>query len=149
MIAEVRGNLLEAEADAIVNAVNTVGVMGKGIALAFKRAYPKNHAEYHAACARGELEVGRLLIHETGLEVPRYVINLPTKRHWRSRSRLADVVAGIAALREALVSLDVRSVAVPALGCGNGGLSWSEVGPAPHAGLADLPDVDIRLYLPN
>src|SRR3954470_1779593 len=88
----VTGNLLEAEVDALVNTVNTKGVMGKGIALQFKRAFPSNYAEYRAACDRGDVRLGRMFVTATGrLDGPRMVINFPTKKHWKSRSRLVDI----------------------------------------------------------
>ncbi|RKN20129.1 hypothetical protein D7147_14700 [Micromonospora musae] len=144
------GNLLDADAEALVNAVNTVGVMGKGIALAFKRAYPANYAVYRAACAAGTVRLGQVFVYDSG--VPgrhRYVINFPTKRHWRSRSQLADVTAGLADLVRVLREHRITSVAVPALGCGNGSLDWADVRPLIEAALADLPEVRVHLYPPT
>ena len=124
------GNLLEAEVEALVNTVNTAGVMGKGIALQFKKAYPENFRRYKEACDAKALDIGQMLTHDAGgLVRPRYVINFPTKGHWRSRSKLGDVEAGLQALRSVLVDLQVSSVAVPPLGCGHGGLRWAEVEP--------------------
>src|SRR5262249_35836272 len=103
MLSEEKGNLLVAPADALVNTVNTVGVMGKGIALQFKQAYPANFRAYAAACRRGEVRLGSMYTTETGLpDGPRYIVNFPTKGHWRSRSRLADVTSGLAGLREVI-----------------------------------------------
>ena len=95
----VQGDLLISDAEAIVNAVNCVGVMGRGLALQFKRTFPANFKAYAAACKRGEVEPGRMFVFETGASVgPRYIINFPTKRHWRFRSRLDDIDAGLEAL---------------------------------------------------
>ncbi|MFN8074527.1 MAG: macro domain-containing protein [Kineosporiaceae bacterium] len=130
--------------------MNTVGVMGKGIALQFKRAFPANEVEYRRACASGELAVGSVLVHDTGAAgLRRYVLNVPTKRHWRSASRLDDVESGVAGLVDAVRSLGVASVAVPALGCGNGGLPWSDVRPLLVGAAEQLPQVRWVLYPPR
>jgi O-acetyl-ADP-ribose deacetylase (regulator of RNase III) len=131
----VTGNLLEADVDALVNTVNTKGVMGKGIALQFRRAFPENYEAYRAACDAGEVRLGRMFVFLTGrLERPRVIINFPTKGHWKSRSRLTDVEAGLHDLRRVLVEYGVDSVALPPLGCGLGGLRWAEVRPPDRAG---------------
>ena len=140
MVEFITGNLLEADADAFVNTVNTKGVMGKGVALQFKRAFPANYKAYRAACAAGEVKLGRMFVFDTGrLERPRYIINFPTKDHWRSRSRLGDIEAGLQDLRRVLTELAIESVALPPLGCGLGGLDWTKVRPHIEAALADLP----------
>lgn len=125
-----RGNLLTAEADALVNTVNTVRVMGKGIAAQFKRAYPANFAAYRAACQEGRVRFGEIFVFDSGRLGPRrYVINFPTKEHWRTRSCLTDIESGMADLVRVVGDLGLASVAVPALGCGNGGLDWRDVRP--------------------
>ena len=140
MVEFITGNLLEADADAFVNTVNTKAVMGKGVALQFKRAFPANYKAYRAACAAGEVKLGRMFVFDTGrLERPRYIINFPTKDHWRSRSRLGDIEAGLQDLRRVLTELAIESVALPPLGCGLGGLDWTKVRPRIEAALADLP----------
>lgn len=150
MIREHHGNLLNADAEALVNAVNTVGVMGKGIALQFKDAFPSNYAAYRHACDRNEITVGRIFVHELAEQSgPRYVLNFPTKRHWRSPSRLSDIRAGLADLREVILRLRIGSLAVPALGCGNGGLSWSDVRSLITDNLGDLPDIDVQVFPPE
>jgi O-acetyl-ADP-ribose deacetylase (regulator of RNase III) len=150
MIVETEGNLLDAVADALVNTVNTVGVMGKGIALQFKQAFPDNYRAYEAACRRGEVEIGRMFVTETGLlGEPRLVINFPTKRHWRSRSRIGDIEAGLEDLRRVISNYAIKSVAVPPLGCGNGGLNWRDVRPLITAALGDLRDVEVMVYPPK
>lgn len=149
MIREAHGNLLEADVEALVNTVNTVGIMGKGIALQFKRAFPDNFKAYESACKRGELQLGRMFVHETGaLDNPKYIVNFPTKKHWKSQSRLADVKSGLAALRSTIEELGIRSIAIPPLGCGNGGLDWEEVHPLIRESLDDLSDVQIFIYPP-
>jgi O-acetyl-ADP-ribose deacetylase (regulator of RNase III) len=149
MIEEGRGNLLTADTDALVNTVNTVGVMGKGIALQFKRAHPDNYAAYRSACERGDVVIGRMFLFDTGRIGPgRYILNFPTKRHWRSRSRLEDIQAGLTDLVRVVRDLGLDSVAVPALGAGNGGLSWSAVRPLIESAAAQLPDVRFVLFPP-
>ncbi|WAL65979.1 macro domain-containing protein [Amycolatopsis cynarae] len=143
------GDLLESKADALVNAVNTVGVMGKGIALQFKRAFPENFREYAVACEQGQVRLGEMFVHATAADDnPRYVINFPTKNHWRSKSRLADIQAGLEDLRRVVRELGLRSVAVPPLGCGNGGLDWDVVGPLVERELGGLAGVEVFVYVP-
>lgn len=150
MLTITRGNLLDADAEALVNAVNTVGVMGKGIALAFRQAYPENYAVYRAACAAGDLRLGRVHVHDHGRSGRhRYVVNFPTKGHWRSASRLSDIYAGLRDLTRVTRELSIRSLAVPALGCGNGGLEWSDVRPLIESAFEGLPGVQIHLYAPS
>ena len=144
------GNLLEADVDAIVNTVNTVGVMGKGIALQFKQAFPENFAEYASACKRGEVHPGAMFVTETGaLTGPKYLINFPTKRDWRAKARIEDIKSGLAALIRKISELNIRSIAVPPLGCGNGGLDWDDVRPLIEAEFATVPDVRVLAYTPN
>lgn len=129
-VEHVTGNLLAAPVDALVNTVNCAGVMGKGIALQFKQAWPAMFWDYTEACRAGDVAPGRIHVWETrALLGPRYILNLPTKRHWRDASRLEDVEAGAVALVETLHKLQIPSVAVPPLGCGNGGLDWAVVRP--------------------
>lgn len=148
MITERTGNLLEAEADALVNTVNTVGVMGKGIALQFKKAFPDMFKAYKAACDRGEVNLGTVHVFETGQMSPRYVLNFPTKGHWRARSRLDDIETGLKDLVATIEELDITSIAVPPLGCGHGGLEWDEVRPRIVAALEPLSQVEVLLYPP-
>jgi O-acetyl-ADP-ribose deacetylase (regulator of RNase III) len=150
MIIEGHGNLLTAEAEALVNTVNTVGVMGKGIALQFKRAYPGNYRDYKTACARGEVRLGQMHVFDTGrMGHGRIIINFPTKEHWRSRSRLADVASGLEALIDVVRDRGISSIAIPALGCGNGGLAWDEVRPMIEAAVARMPGVTALVYPPE
>src|SRR5437867_2430521 len=124
------GDILSEDAEALVNTVNCVGFMGRGIALQFKKAFPANFKAYEAACRRGEVQPGRMFVFETKqLTRPRYIINFPTKRHWRGKSRLSDIEAGLEALVAETRSRGIRSVAIPPLGSGLGGLDWKEVRP--------------------
>jgi O-acetyl-ADP-ribose deacetylase (regulator of RNase III) len=133
----------------LVNTVNCVGVMGRGIALQFKHAFPTNFEAYAAACDRGEVQPGRMFVTETGqFSGPRYIINFPTKRHWRGKSRMEDIEAGLDALAREIRQREIRSIAIPPLGSGLGGLDWIDVKPRIIASLATLPDVDVLIYEP-
>lgn len=150
MITHGTGNLLLADVDALVNTVNTVGVMGKGIALQFKRAYPENFKDYKASCDRGDVMVGRMHVHEIEqVGGPRFVINFPTKRHWRAPSRVEDIASGLVALRDEIVERGIKSIAVPPLGCGNGGLPWHKVKPMIRQTLGTIPGVEVRVFEPS
>ncbi len=150
MIELAQGNLLEADAEALVNTVNCVGYMGKGIALQFKQAYPENFRAYERACRAHEVQPGRVFTVATGRMVnPKYVINFPTKRHWRGASRIEDIRAGLKALVQEVKRLGIQSVAVPPLGCGNGWLNWWEVRPMIESAIAALPDVRVLLFEPR
>lgn len=150
MIHEATGNLLDAEAEALVNTVNTVGVMGKGIALQFSRAFPENLAAYQRACRAGEVAPGKMFICENrALNGPRWIINFPTKRHWRGASRMEDIESGLRALVDEVQRLGIRSIAVPPLGCGNGGLDWNEVRPRIERAFAAWPEVNVLLFAPT
>ncbi|RZD78738.1 Appr-1-p processing protein [Streptomyces albidoflavus] len=150
MIRESEGNLLGADTEAVVNTVNTVGVMGKGIALQFKQAFPENYKEYKAACEAGEVRLGEMFVFDSHTLGPRrYIINFPTKQHWRAKSKIADIERGLAALVEVIQKLHIGSIAVPALGCGNGGLDWSEVRPMIYEAFGRLPDVEVVLFPPT
>src|SRR3954451_2786243 len=142
MIRVAHGNLLTADVQALVNTVNTVGVMGKGIALQFKRAYPANFSAYRTACERGDIRLGEMFLFDTAIKGPRrYIINFPTKRHWKSSSRLADIEAGLSDLVRVVAEHSITSIAIPALGCGNGGLDWRQVRPLIEQACAQMPNV--------
>jgi len=150
LITREEGNLLHADAEALVNTVNTVGIMGKGIALQFKKAYPAMFKAYERSCKDGEVQLGRMQVWETGaLDGPQFVINFPTKGHWRAPSRLTDIVAGLADLVAVVHKYRITSIAIPPLGCGNGGLDWVEVEPHIVRAFADLPDVAVKIYPPQ
>lgn len=130
MITEAHGNLLEADVDALVNTVNTVGIMGKGIALQFRQAYPEMFKDYSRAAKRREVALGTMHVWPTGLMTgPRFIINFPTKGHWRSSSKFGDIDRGLDDLVRVVQEHGIRSIAIPPLGCGNGGLAWSDVEP--------------------
>ena len=144
------GDILKADAEALVNAVNCVGVMGRGVSLLFKKAFPENFKAYSAACARVEVQPGRMFVFETGCAAnPKYVINFPTKRHWREVSRLADVEIGLLDLAETIRKQGIRSIALPALGCGLGGLNWNEVRPRVVTAMHALEQVHVMVFEPH
>lgn len=144
------GDILKDESEALVNTVNCVGIMGRGIALQFKDAYPDNFKFYAAACQRSEVQPGRMLVFETGrLPPPRYIINFPTKRHWRGKSRIEDIQSGLKALVEEIRARGIRSVAIPPLGSGLGGLDWAIVRPHIEDAARDLANVRMVVYEPK
>ena len=150
MIEYTQGNLLEADVEALVNTVNTVGVMGKGIALMFKEAFPENLNAYEAACQRQEVVTGRMFVTERGaLLGPRWIINFPTKQHWRARTRMEWIDAGLEDLKRVIQERGIRSIALPPLGCGNGGLNWDDVKPRIEAALGELNDVRVLVFEPT
>lgn len=149
MIIETSGDLLAAKTDAIVNTVNCVGVMGKGIALQVKRRYPEVFAAYERACKAGDVQIGRMLPTPTGeLESPHWVINFPTKKHWRAPSNLSYISDGLKDLVAVIDELRIRSIAIPPLGAGNGGLNWREVEPLIRDVFRDS-NVEVHLYSPS
>jgi O-acetyl-ADP-ribose deacetylase (regulator of RNase III) len=145
-----KGDLLKADVEALVNTVNCVGVMGKGIALQFKQAFPENFVEYEKACKNDQIRLGRVHVFPTGrLLNPKYIINFPTKGHWRAKSRLSDIKSGLDSLVDVISRLNIRSIALPPLGCGYGGLSWSEVEPLIEEKMGALQDVTVLLFGPH
>lgn len=150
MIEYKKGDILREDVEAVVNTVNCVGIMGRGIALQFKNAFPNNFNFYAAACNRDEVRPGRMLVFETGrLTNPRYIINFPTKRHWRGKSRIQDIDAGLLALAEEIRSRNIRSIAIPPLGSGLGGLDWYKVRSHIEKTLRVFSDVKIVLFEPS
>lgn len=150
MIIYKTGNLLKDDAQALINTVNTVGVMGKGIALQFKKAFPKNFQVYKRACDNKLLTTGEVLTVPTdNLTGSEYIINFPTKQHWREQSKLSYIQQGLIALLNEIDKNNIKSVAVPPLGCGNGGLDWNIVKPLLESVLQARPDVEWRIYEPN
>ena len=150
MIRFKTGDILAEDVEALVNTVNCVGVMGRGIALQFKKRFPENFRAYTRACDRGEVQPGRMFVFPTRrLTNPRYVINFPTKRHWRGNSRLEDIEAGLSDLTRCIRESGVRSVAVPPLGSGLGGLDWIAVRALIEEALATIEDVQIIVFEPS
>lgn len=147
-----RGNLLSADVEALVNTVNTVGVMGKGIALMFREEYGENYRLYKAACERGEVQIGRIFVTEVPPRLTsrvRWILNFPTKESWRRRSRLEWIEAGLRDLRRVIREKGIRSVAVPPMGCGNGGLRWTDVRPLIEQELGGLDGVQVEVFEPT
>jgi O-acetyl-ADP-ribose deacetylase (regulator of RNase III) len=147
MVRVVYGDLFASGAEAFVNPVNCVGVMGKGIAAVFKSEFPAAFRSYKEACDRGEVRPGHMfLINLPSRPWPRLLIHFPTKRHWRDSSRIGDIDSGLVALRQTIIDQDVHSVAMPALGCGLGGLPWNDVRRRIESALSDIADTDIYLF---
>lgn len=144
--------MFEADVQALVNTVNTVGVMGKGIALQFSRQFPEIVPIYEAACKSGSLIVGTVqtirLSRLTGISGPQYIINFPTKKHWKGDSKLEYIESGLKSLRDEITKLGITSIAVPPLGCGLGGLEWSNVRKLIVDSLGELRDVRVVVYEP-
>jgi len=150
MIHYTSGDILQDDAEAIVNTVNCVGVMGRGIALQFKNAFPGNFKAYAQACKNNEVHPGRMFVYETGqLTGPRFVINFPTKRHWRGASRMEDIDAGLTSLADTIRQCQIKSIAIPPLGSGLGGLNWDDVKARIEAELSSLEGVVVKVYEPK
>ncbi len=150
MIALTEGNLLKTDAEALVNTVNCAGHMGKGIALQFKKAFPENYEAYRRACDAEQVRPGQMFIFDTDTMFnPRHIINFPTKRHWRGKSLYEDIESGLRALVEDLRRLEIRSIAIPPLGCGLGGLDWNRVRTMIEEAFSALPEVEVMLFPPS
>jgi O-acetyl-ADP-ribose deacetylase (regulator of RNase III) len=150
MLRFTTGDILQADTEALINTVNCVGVMGRGIALQFKNAFPANFKAYEAACKRNEVQPGRMFVFPTGqLTNPRFIINFPTKRHWRGKSRMEDIESGLIDLVRVIRENEIRSIAVPPLGSGLGGLQWSQGRKRIEQALSDITGVDIAVYEPG
>ncbi|MGJ5180352.1 type II toxin-antitoxin system antitoxin DNA ADP-ribosyl glycohydrolase DarG [Bradyrhizobium oligotrophicum] len=144
------GDIFSADVEALVNTVNCVGIMGRGIALQFKNAFPENFKAYEAACARELVQPGRMFVHETlTLTNPKFIINFPTKRHWKGKSRMEDIESGLKALVQEIQTRHIRSIAIPPLGSGLGGLNWADVRPRIVAALDKLDDLSVLVYEPT
>jgi O-acetyl-ADP-ribose deacetylase (regulator of RNase III) len=144
------GDILKADVEALVNTVNCVGVMGKGIALQFKQAFPDNFKAYAAACKRDEVRPGRVFVFETrSVAGPKFIINFPTKRHWRGNSKLEDIESGLVSLLDEIRTRGIRSIAIPPLGAGLGGLNWADVRLRIEGALQTVPDVDAVVFEPS
>jgi O-acetyl-ADP-ribose deacetylase (regulator of RNase III) len=150
MIEFKTGDILKEDAEALINTVNCVGVMGRGIALQFKNAFPENFKAYTKACKNNTVQPGRMFVFKTGsLTNPQYIINFPTKRHWREKSRMEDIETGLKSLVATIHEYNIRSIAIPPLGSGLGGLDWSIVKTRIQESLQALPDVHVIIYEPT
>lgn len=148
------GDILKADVEALVNTVNTKGIMGRGIALQFKKAFPDNFRAYEAACKKGDVELGRMFVFKLSNQQghwsgPRFIINFPTKGHWKANSRIEDIEAGLDSLVQVIKQHEIRSIAIPPLGCGLGGLDWGVVRPMIERALEAVPHVRALLYEPK
>lgn len=149
MLTFTQGNLLEARVEALVNTVNTVGVMGKGIALMFKERFAENFRVYSTACKAKEVTTGKMFVTRVQeLDGPTWIVNFPTKQHWRGNSRMEWIVDGLQDLRRFLIDNQVKSIAIPPLGAGNGGLNWADVRAQLEATLGDL-ETNILVFEPT
>lgn len=150
-VKTMRGDLLkQTDVDAIVNTVNCVGVMGKGIALQFRNKWPDNARAYEAACKVRDVRPGRMFVFDAGgLVKPHFIVNFPTKDHWKGKSKIKFIRDGLVDLVAQVRRLRIKSIAIPPLGCGNGGLDWEDVRPLIEQAFADLPDVEVRLFEPT
>ena len=150
MIEYKTGDILQEDAEALINTVNCVGVMGRGIALQFKKTYPANFKSYAAACKNAEVQPGRMFVFATGQLInPRFIINFPTKRHWRGKSRMEDIEFGLKSLVEVIHKYDIHSIAIPPLGSGLGGLNWEEVKRRMEEALRPLEVVRVIIFEPK
>lgn len=150
MIEYKTGDILAENAEALVNTVNCVGVMGRGVALQFKRMFPDNFEAYQTLCKRNKMQPGDVFVFETGEALrPRYIINFPTKRHWRGKSRIEDIESGLASLAKEIRARNIQSIAIPPLGSGLGGLNWADVRARMQAALGELDNVQIVIFEPG
>jgi len=150
MIEYKKGNILLESVEALVNTVNCVGIMGRGIALQFKKNYPSNYKAYKNACDQQQIQPGKMFVYQISqLTDPKYIINFPTKRHWRGKSRIEDIKSGLTDLIKIINDLNISSIAIPPLGCGLGGLDWSDVRQEIEAALSSLNNVHVVIFEPN
>ena len=144
------GNIFDADVEALVNTVNCVGVMGRGIALQFKKTFPDNFRAYAKACEFNEVRLGKMFVFETNqLDKFRYIINFPTKNHWRKNSRIEDIEAGLDNLTHVIRKRQIHSIAIPSLGCGLGGLDWQDVRPQIESALKKCPNLRAVVFEPT
>ena len=144
MIIYVKDNIFWSSAEALTNPVNCVGIMGKGLAADFRDRFPENHIQYKLACQANDLRIGHPFVHKEMRGLPKYIVNFPTKEHWRNNSKLEDIDTGLANLVKLIESYKIKSIAIPALGCGLGGLEWEDVKQLIEKNLSDL---DVKVYV--
>src|SRR3990172_4946355 len=150
MIKFRKGDIINADVEALVNTVNTEGVMGKGIALEFKQHFPKNYEFYRKAYENGEVEIGKMLVYETGkLTYPHFIINFPTKKHWKNPSKLEYINEGLIDLSRIIKQYEIKSIAIPPLGCGNGKLNWNEVKPLIINAVENIDNLKTDIFEPS
>ena len=145
-----QGNILKDKSEAIINTVNCVGVMGRGIAFQFKQVYPDNFKEYKRSCDKGEFQLGNMFVYSLeSLFNPKYIINFPTKNHWKDKSKINDIESGLISLKDTIKKYKIKSIAIPPLGCGLGGLNWDEVKLLIKKTFNDVKNVDFIIYEPS
>lgn len=149
MIEVGTGDILKAPAEALINTVNCVGVMGRGIALQFKKKFPTNFEAYQKACQREEVQTGKMFVHHLGIFQPQWIINFPTKQHWKGKSKIEYIESGLVDLIKVVQEHNIKSIAIPPLGCGLGGLSWDTVRPMIVEAFKSLPEVKVLLFEPS
>jgi O-acetyl-ADP-ribose deacetylase (regulator of RNase III) len=150
MIVFKTGDIFSEDVEALVNPVNCVGIMGRGVALQFRKAWPENYKAYAEACRKHDVQPGRMFVFENSRFMnPRYIINFPTKRHWRDPSRIEDIESGLAALVEEIQKRSIRSIAMPAIGAGLGGLSWIKVRSLIEKAMTKLNETNIIILEPH
>lgn len=150
MVEYKKGDILTEETEAVVNTVNTKGVMGKGIALQFKERFPENYKQYKKACEAGEVVTGKMFVTESGLLLnPQYIINFPTKEHWKNPSKMKYIHEGLTDLVRVIKEKQITSISIPPLGCGNGGLEWNEVRPVIENAISNISNLKIVLFEPS
>jgi len=148
MIKYKKGNILKDNSEAIVNLVNCVGVMGKGLALQFKKEYPENFKFYAQACKNNEVNIGKMFVFEISVDInPKYIVNFPTKKHWRSKSKMEFIDLGLEDLAKVIKTYSIKSIAIPPLGSGLGGLDWGIVKVKIEEFLKET-DCEIMIYKP-
>lgn len=151
IIEQKLGNIIEEDVEALVNTVNVVGVMGKGVALQFKLAFPLMFKAYQSACKSNKVQLGKMFVYVqpsiSGSN--RYIINFPTKKHWRELSDINNIKEGLKSLIQEVKSRGIKSIAIPPLGCGMGGLNWADVYPLICEAFNELPDVRVIIYPPQ
>lgn len=149
MIKILNGNIFESDTEAIVNPVNCVGVMGKGLALQFKNKYPENFNAYFKACQSKEIQPGKVFIFKIESEKnPKYIINFPTKKDWRNNSCLEDIESGLKSLINEIKCLKIKSISIPPLGCGLGGLDWKIVRSIIEKSFNEIKEIEVKLFEP-
>jgi O-acetyl-ADP-ribose deacetylase (regulator of RNase III) len=144
------GNLFSEDVEALVNTVNCVGIMGRGVALQFKKRFPENYKQYYKACEIGKVKPGKMFVYSTDtLVYPKYIINFPTKRHWKGKSKIEDIELGLDDLARVILEKEISSIALPPLGAGLGGLDWKRVKAIIVEKLNKLDETEILVFEPS